>query len=342
MTYLLDEIDTTMDVIISDDPFDKIVGQEHAVRLVKTAVRQKRHVLLCGAPGTGKSMLAKASASLLPPPRQKILLEHDPANPDRPRVVVADVSENGLVVGLDRETRDCQYVRPENLPRDVAVNMGYRCPRCDAFSVPDLVCCQDCGTPKRHDWDTGLEYYRLFRTLNIVGERALREVTTRETDEDGNMQEVTYIRENGMGDYVKRLVLVRPARRHETEGRARILVNATAPRFVRVSGSSPVELLGDVKHDPYGGSEAHGTPAYLRVIPGAIHEAHEGILYVDEIATLGSYQKHLLTAMQDKRYPISGHNPESAGAAVRVDDVPCDFILFASCNPEDLPMILPP
>jgi lon-related putative ATP-dependent protease len=80
----------------------------------------------------------------------------------------------------------------------------------------------------------------------------------------------------------------------------------------------------------------------MRVIPGAIHEAHEGILYIDEIAALGSYQSHLLTAMQDKEFAISGHNPLSSGAAVRVDSVPCDFILFASCNVENIPNILPP
>ena len=46
--------------------------------------------------------------------------------------------------------------------------------------------------------------------------------------------------------------------------------------------------------------------------------------------------------MQDRVYSISGHNPLSSGAAVRVDDVPCDFILFASCNAENLVNILAP
>jgi lon-related putative ATP-dependent protease len=109
-----------------------------------------------------------------------------------------------------------------------------------------------------------------------------------------------------------------------------------------VSGASPVELLGDVKHDPYGSAESLGLAAHQRVVPGAMREAHEGILYIDEIAALGSYQSHLLTAMQDRVYSISGHNPLSSGAAVRVNDVPCDFILFASCNLENLKTILPP
>ncbi len=46
--------------------------------------------------------------------------------------------------------------------------------------------------------------------------------------------------------------------------------------------------------------------------------------------------------MQEKRFPISGRNPQSAGASVRVDDVPCDFIMVGACNIQDLPMILSP
>ncbi|MCJ7817467.1 MAG: sigma 54-interacting transcriptional regulator, partial [Candidatus Thorarchaeota archaeon] len=132
--------------------------------------------------------------------------------------------------------------------------------------------------------------------------------------------------------------VVREVQRNNIE---RILVGRDASRFVRVSGASHVELLGDVKHDPYGSAEALGMAAYQRVIPGAIHEAHEGILYIDEISALGPHQSHLLTAMQERMYPISGHNPLSSGASVRVDDVPCDFILFASCNTENIGGILP-
>jgi len=46
--------------------------------------------------------------------------------------------------------------------------------------------------------------------------------------------------------------------------------------------------------------------------------------------------------MQEKRFPISGRNPQSAGASVRVDNVPCDFIFVGACNIQDLPNILSP
>ncbi|MDR0198439.1 MAG: AAA family ATPase, partial [Methanomassiliicoccaceae archaeon] len=112
--------------------------------------------------------------------------------------------------------------------------------------------------------------------------------------------------------------------------------------FVLATGASETELLGDVRHDPYGGHANLGTPAYERVIAGAIHEAHEGVLFIDEISHLGNLQRFILTAMQDKKFPIAGRNPQSAGASVKVDNVPCDFILVAACNIQDLENILSP
>ena len=108
------------------------------------------------------------------------------------------------------------------------------------------------------------------------------------------------------------------------------------------TGASETEFLGDVRHDPYGGHRGLGTPPYERVVAGSIHEAHEGVLFVDELPHMGPLQRYILTAMQEKMFPISGRNPQSAGASVRVDDVPCDFILVGACNIQDLGSILSP
>jgi ATP-dependent Lon protease len=112
--------------------------------------------------------------------------------------------------------------------------------------------------------------------------------------------------------------------------------------FVLATGASETELLGDVRHDPYGGHAQLGSQPYERVVPGAVHEAHEGVLFLDEISHLGALQRFILTAMQERRAPISGRNPQSAGASVRVDAVPANFILVGACNIQDLEQVLSP
>ena len=80
-----------------------------------------------------------------------------------------------------------------------------------------------------------------------------------------------------------------------------------------------------------------GTPAHERLIPGFVHRASGGVLYVDEIASLSpKSQQELLTAMQEKRYPITGQSERSSGSMTRSEPVPTDFILVASGNLETL------
>ena len=57
---------STKDIKISEKIIDQVVGQESAVKVVRKAAQQRRHVLFIGEPGTGKSMLGLALAELLP------------------------------------------------------------------------------------------------------------------------------------------------------------------------------------------------------------------------------------------------------------------------------------
>src|SRR3989338_3746775 len=85
-----------------------------------------------------------------------------------------------------------------------------------------------------------------------------------------------------------------------------------------------------------------GTPANQRVVAGMIHKAHLGVLFVDEIATLHPRTQHeLLSALQEKKFPITGQSERSAGAMVRTEPVPCDFILIAAGNLETIKRMHP-
>lgn len=102
--------------------------------------------------------------------------------------------------------------------------------------------------------------------------------------------------------------------------------------FIEATGAHAGALLGDVRHDPYQ-SGGLGTPAHERVEPGMIHRADKGVLYIDEIGTLSmKTQQELLSAMQEKKYSITGQSENSSGAMVRSEAVPCDFVLVASGN----------
>ena len=106
--------------------------------------------------------------------------------------------------------------------------------------------------------------------------------------------------------------------------------------FVDATGAKAGALLGDVRHDPLQ-SGGLGTPAFLRVEAGAIHKANQGVLFIDEIATLTpKSQQELLTAMQEKKYAITGQSSMSSGALVRTEPAPCDFVLVAAGNYETI------
>ncbi|MCD6522676.1 MAG: ATP-dependent protease LonB [Candidatus Diapherotrites archaeon] len=106
--------------------------------------------------------------------------------------------------------------------------------------------------------------------------------------------------------------------------------------FVDATGAKAGALLGDVRHDPLQ-SGGLGTPPHLRVEAGMIHKANKGVLFVDEISTLSpKSQQELLTAMQEKRYSITGQSELSSGAMVHTEPVPCDFVLVAAGNLLDL------
>ena len=111
--------------------------------------------------------------------------------------------------------------------------------------------------------------------------------------------------------------------------------------FIEATGARAGALLGDIRHDPLQ-SGGLGTPPHLRVEPGMIHRVNGGVLFLDEIATLSpKSQQELLTAMQEKKYSITGQSELSSGAMTRTDPVPCDFVLVAAGNYMDLEKVHP-
>ena len=90
---------TTEQIHIPDLMADRVIGQEDAVEVMRKAASQKRHVMLIGEPGTGKSMLANSMVEYLPKEElQDIVAYHNPEDFNEPRIRVFPAGKGKAVV----------------------------------------------------------------------------------------------------------------------------------------------------------------------------------------------------------------------------------------------------
>jgi Lon-like ATP-dependent protease len=81
------QFETTADLKIPPQLVDQVIGQDEAVMVIRKAAEQKRHVILIGDPGTGKSMLARSMVDFLPKGElQDVVAYHNPDDSNEPKV----------------------------------------------------------------------------------------------------------------------------------------------------------------------------------------------------------------------------------------------------------------
>jgi Lon-like ATP-dependent protease len=282
---------STKDIKIPDRLVDQVIGQDDAVVVIKKAAEQKRHVMLIGDPGTGKSMLARSMTEFLPRDElQDVIAYHNPEDPNEPKIRVVPAGKGREIVGAQkaealrrREQKASMTMLVAFMIVVVALLLSFqRDPESGAVTINPMILILGIFAA-----------VLLFMALNYPGRR----------------------RDTIM---VPKLLLS-----HAPDDK---------PPFIDATGAHAGALLGDVKHDPFqsGGLE---TPAHERVEVGAIHKANKGVLFVDEINILRlESQQSLLTALQEKEFPIIGQSERSSGAMVKSQPVTCDFILVAAGN----------
>ncbi len=102
---LLGDIDfkDTSSIKVPDKLIDQVIGQDEAVEVIKKAAYQRRHVMLIGSPGTGKSMLGKAMSELLPVEElQDVLIYPNPEDNNMPRVRVVPAGRGKQIVDAQK------------------------------------------------------------------------------------------------------------------------------------------------------------------------------------------------------------------------------------------------
>ena len=283
------DFDNTESIPIPTRMIEQVIGQDDAVKVAKKAAEQRRHLMLIGDPGTGKSMVARSMSELLPKEElQDILAYYNPEDSNVPRI-------QSVPSGKGREIVRIQKAEAQKIKERSAQTV--------MFIVMAIVFLA--------------VIYVIFNPDNI---QALF---------FGIMAAAFILIASRMYMGQKREILNVPKLVVSTEN------NDRAP-YLDGTGAHAGALLGDVRHDPFqsGGLE---TPAHERVEGGAIHKAHKGILFIDEINLLRiESQQSLLTAIQEKSFPIMGQSERSSGAMVKTEPVPCDFILVAAGNLDSL------
>jgi ATP-dependent Lon protease len=289
---------TTEELKVPDKLIDQVIGQEDAIEVIKKASIQRRHVLLIGEPGTGKSMLGLAMAELLPKEKLVDILSFQNPNDENLPLIRTVQAGKGRELVQTAKSQSTRAMTGQGTILFILALIAMIAPWFALSYYTKTMGATAASIMFAAFFIGGLAFLAIFVVFMNFGRK---------------MGEKTVLPKVIVDNYKQ----------------------DKAP-FYDATGAHAGALLGDVLHDPFQ-SGGLGTPAHERVVAGMIHKAHMGVLFVDEIAILApNTQQELLTALQEGKFAITGQSERSAGAMVRTESVPCKFIMIAAGNLETI------
>lgn len=295
------KINSTAELKVSEKLIDQVIGQEEAVEVIKKASQQRRHVMLIGEPGTGKSLLGQALAELLPKEKLVDVVSFPNPNDDNQPLIRTMPAGKGRELSFKSKLENSGIFKSQSAMILIfAVILS---------AIPYYFYSQ-----KIFPFDSAIVYAASMITgmIFIIGAMFMLSVGRRMM----NIQKSS-----------PKLIVDNTGVK-------------TAP-FIDATGAHAGALLGDVMHDPLQsgglGTPAHERVVagmIHKANMGVLFVDEIATLHPE-------MQQELLTAIQEGKYPITGQSERSSGAMVRTEQAPCNFILVAAGNSETIQKMHP-